>query len=1251
MTSIAQPSPEHAPRRGRAFRIALLVGALTVASTSAVHGDDAALFSTTVSPNVMIVVDTSGSMANVVWHPAYDPTVPSATSGCEFWEDDTTYFVWNGYDWDGTAADNTLETGTTAYDGTCSNSGREVFEDSEVDAKGLDTRFTGHYLNWYFSDAVEQNYDLDGDGTADGTILSQIKATNNGKVSACLGSGTFDRFRRSRITAAKQILKDVICKVNQSGDVRFGIAQFRAAWNDGVDFDANGGFVSVPINDYYDSAGDPYTYNLAGVTASHETHIDNALGALSPSSWTPLSETLFQIYTYFMSRDSSHRDFGANGGTFPEYEYATTHAGAGGEFSSTAAPPSPVEEWCQKNFVILLTDGVPAQDNFDTHFSHTNEDKGFDAFTGLIGDYNLPGDEAEEPLTFGDCDECEPSLYLDDIAKFMAEQDHQPDESKYPGTQTIDVYTVGFTTGDDANGLLKRAAQAGNGKAFTTNNAEELTDAIIKSVTDIIEKSQSFAAGNIPASRSNDGNNFYISYFTPSRTPFWEGHLKAYEFNRAGEIRDATGNCALADPNAPASCNQGTLLLNSPAFWDAAEVIPPSDESVTGARELYVSNYNAPPSSPAAPPLFKTSTVDDAALGLLPADFLDDLVEFSTAGLSVSGIGDSNELADAVVNWVRGCEFNDPTDGCKDRGPLNKLHDIFHSTPIVVGPPNSGNSGEAYREFRNKYSTRKRVLYAGSNGGFLHGFNVGEWRTTATAQVPNPPGYDRGTGVEEFGFMPYVARQNIAKLPLDNRRDYYFVDGAPAAADVWMPPSATAAPGDATSWDEWRTVLIGGMRQGGNSYYALDVTNPDGITSGPGYPLYMWEFPCEASSCDGDRMYMGETWSEPIITKVKATVDCSGPTCANHDRWVAIVGAGYASSGDPNDTANYDATSTAGTNREGRAILMIDIATGEVLAAKRFDHSASTAEADMKYAFASTPAVFDLDFDGYADVVYIGDLGGNLWKWVLKGPAEDHIRGSGGDEDQTHWPFLRFFSATPCGGSDCSPTHYKPIYFPPTGTLYRGRLILGFGTGDRQRLNDVGSVAADRNRYYVLRDHDVYEKSSSLPAGARFDDDPASSPADVVNRTSLQISGGCVPPPNTAIGFYVEGEDGEKFITSSQIFFGLLLTGSYVPNGSGDPCDGVGTAYLYGFDLACGVGGLPDPVDPTTNPPDERIPVGPGLPNPPRVSVGALDEQDPDNPDDCDNVVMVLTSDNEAVRQNPVCAPSSGVRVRSWKNE
>ena len=145
------------------------------------------------------------------------------------------------------------------------------------------------------------------------------------------------------------------------------------------------------------------------------------------------------------------------------------------------------------------------------------------------------------------------------------------------------------------------------------------------------------------------------------------------------------------------------------------------------------------------------------------------------------------------------------------------------------------------------------------------------------------------------------------------------MDGSPQAADVWLYPTGTSVAGDATTWNTWRTVLIGGMRQGGRALYALDVSNPpdtanpSGVSGGPSFPGYLWEFPCESTNtlCTGTGLpgsrtyaaYMGETWSEPVVTKVKVRIDCTDTTtttCPRYDRWVAIFGAGYDENADPN---------------------------------------------------------------------------------------------------------------------------------------------------------------------------------------------------------------------------------------------------------------------------------------------------------------------------------------------------------------
>mgnify|MGYP003449992872 FL=1 len=57
----------------RSMTTALAVCAALLASSAGRAEDDTALFSVNVPPNVLLVVDNSGSMNNMVWHPDFDP--------------------------------------------------------------------------------------------------------------------------------------------------------------------------------------------------------------------------------------------------------------------------------------------------------------------------------------------------------------------------------------------------------------------------------------------------------------------------------------------------------------------------------------------------------------------------------------------------------------------------------------------------------------------------------------------------------------------------------------------------------------------------------------------------------------------------------------------------------------------------------------------------------------------------------------------------------------------------------------------------------------------------------------------------------------------------------------------------------------------------------------------------------------------------------------------------------------------------
>ena len=88
----------------------------------------------------------------------------------------------------------------------------------------------------------------------------------------------------------------------------------------------------------------------------------------------------------------------------------------------------------------------------------------------------------------------------------------------------------------------------------------------------------------------------------------------------------------------------------------------------------------------------------------------------------------------------------------------------------------------------------------------------------------------------------------------------------------------------------------------------------------------------------------------------------------------------------------------------------------------------------------------------------------------------------------------------------------------------------------------------------------------------------------------------------TDLGFYLVGEDGEKFITSHSVFEGFLITTSYHPDVGGGGCGAdIGNAFLFVLDLATG-GGFFDPsLGPTAQ--NRRLSIGKGVPSSPSISV------------------------------------------------
>jgi Tfp pilus tip-associated adhesin PilY1 len=186
-----------------------------------------------------------------------------------------------------------------------------------------------------------------------------------------------------------------------------------------------------------------------------------------------------------------------------------------------------------------------------------------------------------------------------------------------------------------------------------------------------------------------------------------------------------------------------------------------------------------------------------------------------------------------------------------------KLGDVFHSSPVLVGPPNqfayfSANL-HGYQDFQDTYKRRRRVLYFGANDGLYHAVDAGAWdRTPAlcdfdTDGVTRKHCFDLGSGAEVFAYAPRAIMQIFKGLKdeigVQTKRMEWTVDGPATAGDVFIDSNHSGTPVDAKR--AWHTVLVGGMREGSpfegtsgtapadslGSYYALDVTQPDALTA------------------------------------------------------------------------------------------------------------------------------------------------------------------------------------------------------------------------------------------------------------------------------------------------------------------------------------------------------------------------------------------------------------------------------------
>lgn len=952
--------------------IASFVLALQAGAANANVAQTPLFVSAAVEPNVMLLIDNSGSMDTLIWAAGYDPdhAYPHWGNGATSGRDRASRYAANGSNIkysalsQGSCSDGYVQGQNSQNIRKCLRLPRPV---------GSNTRFDGNYLNYLF-ETYSNNSDL-----TDGRIPTD-----------------------HRMKVAREVATNLVR--NTSG-VRFGVASFNRGTSN------NGGSINA----------------ACGSTTSTLTSV---ISGLSSDSNTPLAEAYYEITRYFRGLS---RFQGSGSGTYT----------------------SPIQYRCQKNFTVVITDGLPTYDTTFPSDDPDDPDGKLPNWDGKTAPYGQPfsdghgiGGEGTEGY----------SLYLDDLAKFGYDIDMRKSGTDLAGKswndprfpkQNLQTYTVGFAI---KNQMLEDAAFYGHGDYYTADNADQLSTALTSALTSILDQTTAAAAVATNSTRLDTDTLIYQARFNPKD---WSGQLLAYQVNSDGSI--------------------GTIK------WDAATKLP-----AHGSRKIYT---------------WKPALTAEEASAGTEFKLLNSLNTAQQQALNLS-----DNLGQQRLDYLRGDRSLEQSDsGGVFRKRSSILGDIVNSDPAFVSTADfgygtlPGDEGIAYRVFRNSssYKSRPKMLYTGANDGMLHGF-------------------DATTGVERFAYVPNLAFNNLALLTDPDYAHRYFVDGGPRVGDAYIN-------------EVWRTVLLGTLGAGGKGVFALDISNPGSF----GANQVLWEFPANPATVDAD---LGLGLGQAAIARLQT------------GQWVAIFGNGPAS-----------------TNKKA-VLYIVDLSNGTLL--KKIDTKVGSVTAPNGL---STPVPIDLNGDRITDVVYAGDLQGNLWKFDLTGNNSNNWEVAFKSKGNP----APLFSAVDSNGRP-QPITARPV----VGAHPKGGVMIYFGTGKYFETGDKVVENTDaRSSFYAIRDTDsvVTGRSALLQQSIigqvtdyEFQNGTDTETYDIRFVSNHELT-------DAHKGWYLDllwpndynsGYIGERVVAEAILRHGRIIFTTLIPEL--DPCAFGGTSWLMEIDAISG---------------------------------------------------------------------------------
>ena len=288
--------------------------------------------------------------------------------------------------------------------------------------------------------------------------------------------------------------------INTTGGVRFAVMAFN---NDTagkvVKYNSGSKQEYVDVTNGDEDAKGGRLLGFVDENKNGKTALFSNLASLKNETWSPLAESLYEAGVYFQKGTST--------------------------ITGTSYASSPVQYYCQKNYVLIISDGDPTKD------------------TGN----------------------------LVEVARTLFNLDLSNESST---DQNIRTYTIGFSL---THKPLEDTAKAGGGKYFYVWSSQSFNIAFQTFIAEVLKESTSYVAPVVPISQMESfksGNQMYLAMFKPTPNSFWKGNIKKYTIAtekssdcnnnpvNVGDVLDFNG-CLVMDST------NNNIKISAKSYWSS----------------------------------------------------------------------------------------------------------------------------------------------------------------------------------------------------------------------------------------------------------------------------------------------------------------------------------------------------------------------------------------------------------------------------------------------------------------------------------------------------------------------------------------------------------------------------------------------------------------------------------------------------------------------------------------------------------